>query len=84
MYRAVNGDPFFNGQRPGSVAALRAAVTAGSFPDRNTFLPHVPLLVPGAEPRRQLRELESTINAVVAAAADVGFRMGVMARGGDR
>ena len=42
MYRALNGDPFFNSQIPGDDALLRAKISHGKFPDRKRFMPHVP------------------------------------------
>ena len=39
LYRAVNGDRWFNSQQPSD---LRSAVISGDFPDRNAFAPHVP------------------------------------------
>jgi serine/threonine protein kinase len=41
LYRALNGDRFFDRQR-GDDATLEARTTAGVFPDRRFFLPHVP------------------------------------------
>lgn len=43
MYRALNGDAFFKSQLPGDPASIRAKIASGKFPDRTTFLPHVPL-----------------------------------------
>lgn len=42
LYRAMNGDPHFNGQHPSD---LQTAITSGRFPRRDKaedFLPHVP------------------------------------------
>jgi serine/threonine protein kinase len=42
MYRALNGDPFFISQVPPTPALLQAEISAGKFPNRKTFMPHVP------------------------------------------
>jgi eukaryotic-like serine/threonine-protein kinase len=42
MYRALNGDPFFTVQTPPTQALLQAMIARGKFPNRNTFMPHVP------------------------------------------
>ena len=42
MYRILNGDPFFTSQAPPTPALLRAQISAGKFPDRKRFMPHVP------------------------------------------
>jgi eukaryotic-like serine/threonine-protein kinase len=42
MYRALNSDPFFTSQVPSTQALFQAQVSAGKFPDRNKFMPHVP------------------------------------------
>jgi|HubBroStandDraft_6_1064221.scaffolds.fasta_scaffold03528_9 serine/threonine protein kinase len=42
MYRALNGDRFFTTQTPPTQALLQAMISAGKFPDRNKFMPHVP------------------------------------------
>jgi serine/threonine protein kinase len=42
MYRALNGDGFFRSQMPGDLASLQAKISAGKFPDRARFMPHVP------------------------------------------
>lgn len=47
LYRAVNGNPFFDAQKA-AIVDLRAEVLAGKFPRRDRFQPHVP---------RQLRTL---------------------------
>lgn len=43
LYRCVNGDPFFKQQVPNTDAELQARTVAGTYPDRDSFLPHVPL-----------------------------------------
>jgi hypothetical protein len=43
LYRMVNGDAFYRAQIPPTLADLQAAIQAGTFPDRNRFMPHVPL-----------------------------------------
>jgi serine/threonine protein kinase len=45
MYRALNGDIFFKSQVPADPALLRARISAGKFPDRARFMPHVPLRI---------------------------------------
>lgn len=43
LYRAANGDPHFNRQRPSSdPGKLRLAIEGGRFPRRDEFMPHVP------------------------------------------
>jgi eukaryotic-like serine/threonine-protein kinase len=42
VYRALNGDAFFKAQLPGDPVSLRAKIASGKFPDRTTFMPHVP------------------------------------------
>lgn len=43
LYRAVNGDPWFQAQKPmHSMDAVKFAVTNGLFPHPEKFLPHVP------------------------------------------
>lgn len=42
MYRALNSDPIFTSQVPPTQALLQAQISAGRFPDRNRFMPHVP------------------------------------------
>ena len=42
MYRALNGDHFFTSQVPPTPPLLRAQISAGKFPDRKRFMPHVP------------------------------------------
>jgi serine/threonine protein kinase len=42
MYRALNSDPFFTSQVVPDLALLQAQISAGKFPDRNKFMPHVP------------------------------------------
>lgn len=42
LYRMVNGEPLYQAQLPALGPALVAATTAGRFPDRTRFLPHVP------------------------------------------
>ena len=41
IYRALNGDPFFNLQIP-SDAVIMSKILKGKFPDRSLFMPHVP------------------------------------------
>src|SRR5487761_1163727 len=41
LYRAANGDQFFNDQLT-AIPDLRQAVVDGAFPDRQQFMPHVP------------------------------------------
>jgi serine/threonine protein kinase len=41
MYRAVNGDGFYEAQNPGP-ATMMTKIARGKFPDRNRFMPHVP------------------------------------------
>jgi serine/threonine protein kinase len=40
-YRAVNGNPHYEAQVPGS-HEWRAKIIAGKFPNRELFMPHVP------------------------------------------
>jgi len=42
LYRAVNGDKCFDAQRPNSPTEREERTIAGTFPQRNRFLPHVP------------------------------------------
>lgn len=43
LYRVVNGDPYFNSQKPpATLVALEAKTLAGTFPDRSSYLPHIP------------------------------------------
>lgn len=43
LYRAVNGDPFFDAQKPpATLADLKVATLGGTFPNRDAYLPHVP------------------------------------------
>ena len=42
MYRALNGDPFFNSQIPATTALLMEKISKGKFPARKRFMPHVP------------------------------------------
>jgi serine/threonine protein kinase len=42
IYRALNGDALFKSQLPGDPVSLRAKIASGKFPDRTTFMPHVP------------------------------------------
>lgn len=42
LYRAVNGDPFFTAQIPSNRFELEQKTTAGKFPNRDAFMPHVP------------------------------------------
>ncbi len=42
LYRALNGDPFYDAQIPADTAVLEARIEKGKFPDRNQFMPHVP------------------------------------------
>jgi serine/threonine protein kinase len=42
LYRAVNGDAFFQSQRPQTEDELREKTLAGTFPNRGKFLAHVP------------------------------------------
>lgn len=41
LYRAVNGDPWFEQQRA-KITDFRKAILDGKFPNRNQFLPHIP------------------------------------------
>ena len=41
LYRMVNGDEYYETQRP-SAHSIMTAIITGRFPDRNAFLPHVP------------------------------------------
>jgi serine/threonine protein kinase len=41
LYRAVNGDPHFNAQKPANDYELQQRTVAGTFPRRDKFLPHV-------------------------------------------
>jgi serine/threonine protein kinase len=45
MYRALNGNDFFESQLPGDLASLRSKVLRGKFPDRTRFMPHVPMRI---------------------------------------
>ena len=42
MYRMVNGNDFFYNQKPVTSADFFNKVFKGTFPDRNSYLPHVP------------------------------------------
>ena len=42
LYRAANGDPFFQEQAPTLDSEMCDQTVAGTFPDRNKWLPHVP------------------------------------------
>ena len=42
LYRALNGDPFYNVQIPGDDSVLQRMILAGKLPDRRLFMPHVP------------------------------------------
>jgi len=42
LYRALNGDPFYNAQIPAESSALERKIERGKFPDRDRFMPHVP------------------------------------------
>jgi len=42
MYRALNGNPFYESQIPSHPALLRAQICKGKCPDRKHFMPHVP------------------------------------------
>ena len=42
MYRALNGEPFFSSQIPATSVLLTAGISAGKFPNRKKFMPHVP------------------------------------------
>ncbi len=42
LYRCANGDPWFQNQLPTSDADLQDQTVAGKFPNRKTFLPHIP------------------------------------------
>jgi len=43
LYRAVNGEPFYQSQLAAvGVANLEAAIISGQFPDREDYLPHIP------------------------------------------
>jgi eukaryotic-like serine/threonine-protein kinase len=42
MYRALNGNTFFESQIPGDSSSLRTKILRGKFPDRKRFMPHVP------------------------------------------
>lgn len=41
LYRAVNGDPFYDAQIH-SIADVKGAICRGKFPNRDSYLPHVP------------------------------------------
>jgi serine/threonine protein kinase len=45
MYRALNGDPFFEDQAPADGSLLEQKISKGKFPDRARFMPHIPLRV---------------------------------------
>lgn len=42
LYRAVNGNAFFETQRPATEAETAALTLSGKFPRRDRFMPHVP------------------------------------------
>jgi serine/threonine protein kinase len=42
MYRALNGEGFYQSQIPADPAVLRDKILRGKFPDRARFMPHVP------------------------------------------
>jgi serine/threonine protein kinase len=42
LYRALNGNDFFESQIPSDRALLAARISRGQFPDRQRFMPHVP------------------------------------------
>jgi serine/threonine protein kinase len=42
LYRALNGNQFFEDQIPVNGDALERAIASGKFPDRRRFMPHVP------------------------------------------
>lgn len=42
LYRAVNGDAFYKAQVPVDRNVLVQKIVAGTFPNRSTFMPHVP------------------------------------------
>lgn len=42
LYRAVNGDPFFERQIPTDDKVRKQRTLAGKYPDRNAFMPHIP------------------------------------------
>lgn len=41
LYRAVNGEPFYQAQLLANAADIRTAICTGIFPDRDEYLPHV-------------------------------------------
>jgi eukaryotic-like serine/threonine-protein kinase len=43
LYRCANGDPFFDAQVPQTDVEVETETLAGRFPDRDAYLPHVPL-----------------------------------------
>jgi eukaryotic-like serine/threonine-protein kinase len=42
LYRALNGEPFYDPQLQKAAPSLRSQILAGKFPDKQAFLPHVP------------------------------------------
>jgi eukaryotic-like serine/threonine-protein kinase len=42
LFRAANGNPFFKAQVPTNIVNLERMTLDGTFPDRDSFLPHVP------------------------------------------
>lgn len=42
LYRVLNGDPFFRAQIPADSMVLLDRIARGKFPDRQSFMPHVP------------------------------------------
>lgn len=42
MYRALNGDVFFESQIPADPALIPRNISKGKLPDRQRFMPHVP------------------------------------------
>lgn len=43
MYRALNGEAFFQSQLPSNPVEIRQKICKGKLPDRQLFMPHVPL-----------------------------------------
>jgi serine/threonine protein kinase len=42
IYRALNGNPFYESQLPAHPVLLRTQISKGKCPDRKRFMPHVP------------------------------------------
>jgi serine/threonine protein kinase len=85
LYRAVNGDPWFNRQQPSD---LRSAVISGDFPDRSAFAPHVPSRLRTVirqaldkDPTTRLPTATAFIDALTQIAVSIDWRQSTVAPG---